>query len=125
MAFALVVSVVMIAKAPWKQQLGHAIFWSAAWVLTLFWSYFAWQNRPRYQSLRSGWVVFFPVLMGLMTLFFFNLHQYQAKASANASGIASPTEVLKFNLAVTLAYAALIGYLVWKRQAVFRQVPTK
>jgi hypothetical protein len=77
MAFALVASIVMIAKAPWKQQLEYAIFWSAVWILTLFWSYYAWQNRPRYQSLRSGRVVFFPVLMGLMTLFFFNLQQYQ------------------------------------------------
>ena len=125
MAFGLVLSVVMMFHAPWKQHLGHAILWSAVWVLTLFWSYRSWQNRPRYQSLRSGWVVVFPIIIGLITLFFFNLHQYQAQAGSGVSSIASPTEVFTFNLVVVLAYVAFVGILAWKRKAAFRSMPLK
>ena len=118
MALALVVSVVMIAQAPWQQHFGQAVLWSATWLLLLLWSYHAWQNRPRYQSLRSGWVVIAPVLMGLMTLFIFNLHQYQAQTGSNDSPLASPAEIFTFNLVVVLAYAAFIGILVWKRRTI-------
>jgi RNA polymerase sigma factor (sigma-70 family) len=69
-ALGLVLSAIIIFQAPWKQHLGHAILFSAGCALALFWSYRSWQNRPRYQSLRSGWVVVFPIMMGLMTLFF-------------------------------------------------------
>src|SRR5208282_2061832 len=118
MALALVVSVVMIAQAPWQQHFGQAVLWSATWLLLLWWSYHAWQNRPRYQSLRSGWVVIAPVLMGLMTLFIFNLHQYQAQTGSNDSPLASPAEIFTFNLVVVLAYAAFLGILVWKRRTI-------
>ena len=117
MAFGLALSVVMIAHAPWQQYFGQAVGWTVVWSLTLWWSYWAWQNRPRYQSLCSGWVIVFPVLVGLLTLFFFNLHQYQAQARADVSGIASPEEILMFNVTVVLAYAALVGMIVWKRKA--------
>jgi hypothetical protein len=63
--------------------------------------------------------------MGLATLFSFNFHQYQARAGSDASTIASPAEVLTFNLAVVLAYAAFVGILVWKRKAAFQSMPLK
>ncbi len=116
MAFVLVMSAGLIFQAPWKQHLDHAILLTAVLVLGLFWSFRRMQNSPRYQSLRSAWNVFTPVVMGLMTLFFFNLHQYQAKTGSDAASIASPTEVFSFNLVVTLAYAAFFGILIWIRQ---------
>jgi hypothetical protein len=115
-ALVLVISAVMIFQAPWKQHLGHAVLWSAVLVLFLFWSFHSWQNRPRYQSLRSGWVVVFPIMMGLMTLFFFNLHRYQAQAGSDASSVASPIVVIIFNLVVVFSYATFIAILAWKRK---------
>ncbi len=117
MALGLAVCAVMMAQAPWQEHFGQAVGWVAAWSLTLGLSYWAWQNRPRYQSLRSGWVIALPVLMGLLTLFIFNLDQYHAQARADVSGIVSPTEILVFNVVVMLAYAALAGVIVWKRKA--------
>jgi hypothetical protein len=75
--------------------------------------------------LRSGWVIAFPVLLGLMTLFFFNLHQYWARAGSDISRIASPTVIIIFNLTVILAYAVFAGILAWKRKAAFRSMPLK
>jgi RNA polymerase sigma factor (sigma-70 family) len=115
-ALVLVISAVMIFQAPWKQHLGHAVLWSAVLVLCLFWSFHSWQNRPRYQSLRPGWVVVFPIMMGLMTLFFFNLHRYQAQAGSDASSVASPIVVIIFNLVVVFSYATFIAILAWKRK---------
>jgi RNA polymerase sigma factor (sigma-70 family) len=123
MAFGLALTAVMIAQAPWKQHLGHAILWSALLLLSLSWSCYAWQNRPRYQSLRSGWVIAMPLLIGVMTLFLFNLHQYQAQAAADVSRIASPAEIIAFNFAVVLAYAAFTGIIVWKRKTESRSAP--
>jgi RNA polymerase sigma factor (sigma-70 family) len=119
-ALGLVVTGVMIFEAPWKQHMGHAVLWSAALALAFFWSFRSWQNRPRYQSLRSGWVFASPIIIGLITLFLFNLHQYQAQAGSDDSSIASPTEVCAFNLVTGLAYAAFIGILAWKRNTEFR-----
>ena len=67
--------------------------------------------------LRSGWIIItFPVLMGLMTLFFFNRQQYLAQAGSDVSHTVSPAEVFAFNLVVVLAYAVFAGLLVWKRK---------
>ena len=63
--------------------------------------------------------------MGLMTLFFFDWHQYLAHLGANSSRIVSLGEILAFNLVVVLAYAALVGILVWKRKPEFRSTPLK
>jgi len=125
MAFAIVMAVWVITQESWKQHLGHAILVTAYFTLALFWSFLKWQNRPRYQSLRSGWVIAFPVLLGLMTLFFFNLHQYWARAGSDISRIASPTVIIIFNLTVILAYAVFAGILAWKRKAAFRSMPLK
>lgn len=124
-AFVMVLSAILIFQLPWKQHLSEAILWSAGFVLALFWSLHLWQNRPRYLSLQSGWVIGFPVAMGLMMLFAFNLHQYQARVASDTSSIASPTEVFAFNLAVALAYLAFIGILVWARKAAIRSMPLK
>jgi hypothetical protein len=118
MALGLAISAVMIAQAPWQKHFGQAVGWAAAWALTMLWSYWAWRNRPRFQSLRSGWVIVFPLLMGLLTLFIFNLHQYQAQTGSNDLPLASPAEIFTFNLVVVLAYAAFIGILVQKRRTI-------
>jgi len=115
-AFIIVLAAVMIFQEPWKQDLLQSILWSAILVLCLYWGFRIWKNVPRFQSLRSGWVFVSPILMGLMTLFFFNLHQYQAQTGSDALIIASPAEVFTFNLVVTMAYAAFVGILVWKRK---------
>ena len=124
-AFILVLAAFMIFQEPWKRDLVQAILCSAIMVLCVFWGYHIWKNLPRFQSLRSGWVFASPIIMGLMTLFSFNFHQYQAQAGSDAATIASPAEVLTFNLAVVLAYAAFVGIVVWKRKAAFRSMPLK
>jgi hypothetical protein len=55
-------------------------------------------------------------MMGLMTLFFFNLHRYQAQAGSDASSVASPIVVIIFNLVVVFSYATFIAILAWKRK---------
>jgi len=120
MAFALVVTAIMIIQSPWKQNLGQAMIWSAVAAVALFLSFRCWQNRPRYLSLRSGWVVAGPIAFGLMTLLSFNLRQYRAQASSAIVSAASPAEVIAFNVVVALAYALFAGILVWKRQGELR-----
>jgi RNA polymerase sigma factor (sigma-70 family) len=115
-AFIFVLAAVMIFQEPWKQDLVQSILWSAIVMLCVFWGHHVWKNLPRFQSLRSGWVFVSPIIMGLMTLFFFNLHHYQAQTGSDALIIASPAEVFTFNLVVTMAYAAFVGILVWKRK---------
>jgi len=115
-AVGLALLAVMIYQAPWKEHLGEAIFWSVACGLGLVLSFLTWYSRPRYLSLRQSWVVWVPVLMGLMTLFYFNLHQYQARAGADISSAASPAEVFGFNLAIGLAYAVLVGIMIGTRR---------
>ena len=53
--------------------------------------------------------------MGLMILGLFNWDQYLAHVSADAASMLSSGEILTFNLIVTLAYAALVGFLIRKR----------
>jgi RNA polymerase sigma factor (sigma-70 family) len=120
MAFLVVLTVIMIFQTPWKEHLDRAILWSSALLLALVWSFLKWQKLPRYQSLRSSWVVVSPILMGLMTLCVFNLHQYQAQAGTDAASSASPEETFVFNLVVVSAYAAFVGIiLAWKRKESF------
>ena len=114
MALGIGMTVFVITQEAWKQHLGHAIFITALFVMLLFRGFRSWQNRPRYQSFRSGWTITFPVLMGVMTLFFFDRQQYLAQASLDISTAASQTEVITFNLVVVLAYAMLVGILAWK-----------
>jgi Ca2+/Na+ antiporter len=125
MALGIGVAVFAITQESWKQNLGHAVLMTALFALVLSRGFLAWRNRPRYQSLRSGGIITFPVLAGLMTLFFFNRQQYWAQAGSDVSNIASPTVVIVFNLVVVLAYAAFIGILAWKRKTTFRSIPLK
>lgn len=116
LAGAIVWAVWVMTRQEWKQHLGHALLWAALVALLLFRGFLGWRNSPRFQSLRSGWLVIFPVSIGLMTLFLFNRQQYLARAGSDVSYIVSPAEVVTFNLVVTLAYASLVGILVWKRK---------
>jgi hypothetical protein len=125
MALGIGMLVFVVTQESWKQHLGHAILMSTCMVICLVWSFLRWQNHPRFQSLRSTWFVYYPVLMGLLTLFFFNYHQYLARTNSDISRIASAAEVFTFNLVVVLAYAAFIGIVVWKRKALFRQARQK
>jgi RNA polymerase sigma factor (sigma-70 family) len=120
MAMGIGMTLFVITQESWKQNLGHAILMTAYFALAVFWGFLQWRNRPRFQSLRSSWFVVFPVLVGLMTLFFFNRQQYLAQAASDVSRIASPIEFFTFNLVVVLAYAAFAGILAWKRKALFR-----
>ena len=106
----------VMTQEEWKQHLGHAALITAYFALVLIWSFFQWRNRPRYPSLRSGWIITFPVLAGLMTLFFFNRQQYLAQAGSDVSHLAPPAVVIGFNLTVILAYAVFAGILVWLRR---------
>jgi hypothetical protein len=120
MAMGIGMTLFVITQESWKQNLGHAVLMTAYFALAVFWGFLQWRNRPRFQSLRSSWFVVFPVLLGLMTLFFFNRQQYLAQAGSDVSRIASPIEFFTFNLVVVLAYAAFAGILAWKRKALFR-----
>jgi RNA polymerase sigma factor (sigma-70 family) len=117
MALGIGMAVFVITQESWRQNLGHAVLMTALFALFLWWGFLTWRNHPRFQSPRSNWInITFPVFMGLMTLFFFNRHQYLARAGQDVSSIASPAEVLAFNLVVVLAYAVFVGILVWRRK---------
>ena len=116
MALGIGMAVFVIAQESWKQNLGHAVFMTAFMTLALSRGFLAWRNRPRYLSLRSGAFIVFPILAGLMTLFFFNRQQYLAQAGSDVARIAPPAVVIGFNLTVILAYAVFAGILVWLRR---------
>jgi len=108
--------VIVILQAPWKQHVGEALWLSGGCGLALYLSLVVWQRLPRYLSLRQSWVVWVPVVMGLMTLICFNVRQYQMHAAAGLAAPASPAEVMGFNITAGLAYALFIAVLAWKRK---------
>ena len=94
---------------------------SAIYALTLF---FSWRRilkrAPRLINFsgRLFWLlVSLPIIYGSLTLLLFNLGQWAARARPNRFliSVASPAEVVGFNLIVVLAYALFIGILLWKR----------
>ncbi len=117
MAFAIGMTIFVMTQESWKQHPGHAVLVTAFMVVCLVRGFWQWRNMPRFQSLRAGWFVVFPVLLGLLTLFFFNYYQHLARISSDVSRIATPAEVIAFNVAVVLAYAALVGVIVLKRKS--------
>lgn len=125
MAFGIVLTAVVIAQQAWEQHWKHAVLVTALFVLLLFRGLLQWQNSPRFISLRAGWFVFFPICVGLLTLFLFDFHQYQVRVASDIPHIALPIEIFTFNFVVILAYAALVGMIIWKRKAVFRSTPPK
>ena len=124
MAFGFAMLLFIVLQESWKLNFGHAILITCLMVLALLRGFLRWRSQPRFLSPRS-FVIGFPVFMGLMILFFFDWHQYLAHLGADSSRIVSLGEILVFNLVVAMAYAALVGILVWKRHAEFRSMPLK
>ena len=124
MAFGIVLAAWVLVQQEWKQHLDHAVLLAACLVLSLLWNFRRWQANPRFQSLRSGGILGFPVVMGLMTLFLFNRQEYLVQGTSD-SRFASPTEVFTFNLVVLLAYAGFTTILVWKRKELLRSMLEK
>jgi len=120
MAMVIGMGVLVLTQESWQRHFGHALLMTLLMAACVVWGLRQWQNRPRYQSLRTSSIVVVPALMGLITLFFFNLHQYQRPAGSDVSAAVSPADILMFNLVVVLAYAALVGIFAWKRKALAR-----
>ena len=112
MALGIGLTVYLVADALAKKN----YVWAILCTLLLLRGYQKWKNSPRFLDLR-GVIIGYPIFVGLMILAFFNWHQYLAHVSADAARMLSAGEILTFNLIVTLAYAALIGFLIWKRSA--------
>src|SRR5450756_818306 len=112
-------AVFVVTQESWKQDPWHAILMTAYFIVAIIWGYRQWRNRPRFHSVQANWAVV-PVMMGLVTLIFFNFHQYEAQVGAGRSHMASSAEVWIFNSVTVLAYAVLIGTLVWKSRVKFR-----
>jgi RNA polymerase sigma factor (sigma-70 family) len=106
----LAILVVTFAMSPYAQLLG-------------------WQKRPRFSPIRGdgppprGFVVFpimFPILIGLMTLAVFTIHEHWANDGRHDSIILSPNEVLAFFGVVVAVYTAFtirtIGILARRRK---------
>jgi RNA polymerase sigma factor (sigma-70 family) len=125
MALGIGMLVFVVTQESWKQHLGHAILVTAFMALMVVRGFLQWQNYPRFISLRSAWFVYVPVLMCLLTLFFFNYHQYLARTSSDISRIASPAEFFTFNFAVVLANAVFTGIIAWKRKIELQSTPSK
>ncbi len=89
-----------------------------------------WQKYPRFMPIRGdgspprGFVVFpimFPIVIGLLTLAIFDIYQCLANDGLHDSPtLASPAEVLVFNLVIVLVYTAFtirtIGILARRRK---------
>jgi RNA polymerase sigma factor (sigma-70 family) len=97
--------------------------------LAVFMGFWGWQKRPRFMPIRGdgppprGLILFpiiFPIVIGLMTLFVFDLYQCLANNGLPDPTMASPTEVLVFNLVVVSVYTAFtirtIGILAKRRK---------
>ena len=89
---------------------------TAGFILAIPIGFLGWQKRPRFLQIHGdgpqprSFVLFpimFPIIIGLMTLFVFDFHQYQLDdVGSDASNFTSPTEVLVFNFVVVLVYTA-------------------
>ena len=116
MALGIGLLVFVITQESWKQDPRHAVLITTYMVAAVFWGFLRWKNRPRFQSLR-GFVIGFPIFMALMTLAFFNWQQYLARLGGDVSRMMPAGQMVAFNLIVALAYAVLIGVLIWKRKS--------
>ncbi len=118
-----IVAVTLSQVLPWKHRLGQAMMISAivALVLFLVWrlAVSGMKIRPRF----IGWtdpqfaiLVGVSILIGSLTLYSFSYDQRTARAYPGVFRSASPAEVSTFNLVVFLAYALLIGGILWLRK---------
>ena len=120
MAFSLVIMAISIFRHLRNHDFGAAIVDSVIYALILFWGWRRLKNPARlfnFSGRRFWSLVSMPIVFGSMTLLLFNLGQWGARAHPNRFliSVASPAEVTAFNLIVVLAYALLIGILLWKR----------
>jgi RNA polymerase sigma factor (sigma-70 family) len=130
MAFPLVIMAISIFRSLRNHNFHAAIVISIFNALILFWAWRGLKNPPRLYNFSGRWfwsLASMPIFWGSFTLFIFNFWQwcaranpakfYKASLAANRFHIiaASPAEVIGFNLIVVLAYALLIGILLWKR----------
>jgi RNA polymerase sigma factor (sigma-70 family) len=106
---------------PLYLQLLQKYIWLAIFVVPF--GYMAFRSRqklPRFvPALNPRYRFGLVIAMGLITLVCFNIQQYTLPA-ANAAGT---TTIIIFNSVVFLAYAALVGILVWKRKAATSSTP--
>jgi hypothetical protein len=114
----------LVTNELWQENYGKAALWALLMLISLVRGYHKWKNSPRFLDLR-GFIIGFPIFMGLMILAFFNWHQYLAHVGADAAQMLSTGEIVTFNLIVTSAYAALIGILIWKRPTAIPSTPQK
>jgi hypothetical protein len=119
----------------WKVRLKYPVvevcftFFIIATVMAPYTRFLQWQNRPRFGPIRGdgppprGFVVFpiiFPIVVGLITLAVFDVHECLVNDGLHESSMVSPTGVLVFNLVVVLVYTAFtirtIGILAKRRK---------
>jgi RNA polymerase sigma factor (sigma-70 family) len=102
---------------------------AAGFVVGIYTGFLQWKKRPRFMPIRGdgptprGLVVFpimFPIVIGLLTLTVFDVHQCLVNDGLHDSVMASPNEVLVFYAAVVLVYTAFtirtIGILARRRK---------
>jgi RNA polymerase sigma factor (sigma-70 family) len=110
----------------WHQQqkhLGHLVLLSAciaaaAMVVLQLLSNAGRDRLPRFRQLQQSRPFFVPpIIIGLCTLWIFNLTQYTAHTVGNKFNRISPTGILVFNLVVVLTYAGfIIAMRAWRRK---------
>jgi RNA polymerase sigma factor (sigma-70 family) len=120
----------------WKVRAKHPvaeatiISFIIAPVIAPYIRFLVWRKRPRFGPIHGdgpqprGLVVFpimFPIMIGLLTLFIFNIHQDRVDAVASdTANLISPTQVMVFYLAVVLVYTAFtirtMGILAKRRK---------
>ena len=102
---------------------------AAGFVVSIYTRFLQWQKRPRFMPIRGdgptprGLVVFpimFPIVIGLMTLAVFGIHEHWANDGYHDSVMLSPNEVLVFYGVVVAVYTAFtirtIGILAKRRK---------
>ena len=120
-----VLFLLMILQSPWKRHLGDALWRLAALALILLLAFRSWQNRPRYQSLRLGGLLWIAASCAGLTLFEYNSHQSLESARVPVSNIALPHAAIVFNAVIVLAYAVFTGMFNWKRKNALSPGPAK
>jgi RNA polymerase sigma factor (sigma-70 family) len=120
MAFGSVIMAISLFPILRNHDFGVAIVVSAIYALISFFGWRFLKNPPRLINYSGRWfwlLMCYPILGGSLTLLLFNFGQWGARAHPNGFhiSVASPAEVTAFNLIVVLAYALLIGILLWKR----------
>lgn len=115
MAFSMGMFLFVVLSESWRTNTKHAILITVGLALCMVRGFMHWRNHPRFINLHR-FSAGFPILLAAMTLGFFNWHQYLAHLTNTTVQMIPLRDIIAFDVVTALAYATLVGWLLWKRR---------